>query len=348
MVLDKLLLASYKGIQFHTEQVSDEVNWNHQTSEYITGEEANTVRYSKAARSFPVSGFLLGKDANLTKDFLIAATEEEKPGKLIHPLFGIKNAVCVSRKINTLGVSAYHFQLEFKEVLVDEGKSLLDEATRGLDKLNSEIAQLGLKFYGYVSQVLQANYLMDQAVKTLEKLDSFIDSANGVALIPRSIGSLVYNAEKTRGLLRDPQPLYIRMQNSAASIVVKGSVNSVASGLEEARRDNRREIESFITATLIALIAIEEAKKGEGPLDREVYQPLFDLFFEITAKPGERPMFKEVFPLVWDQVQRLKDVEKHDVTKGKPSLVVAYEKYGDLNRAKELARYARQPFKVNG
>lgn len=348
MVLDKLLLASYKGIQFHTEQISDEVNWNHQTSEYITGEDANTVRYSKAARSFPVSGFLLGKDANLTKDFLIAATEEEKPGKLIHPLFGIKNAVCVSRKINTLGVSAYQFRMEFKEVVVDEGRSLLDEAGRSLDKLNNQIASLGLEFYGYVSQVLQANYLIDQAVKTIEKIDSFIDSANGVALIPRSVGSLVYSAERTRGLLRNPQTLYIRMHNSAASIVKNSSVNNVSSGLVEARRDNRREVDSFITAALIALIAAEEAKKGDVLLSKEVYKPLFDIFFEITAKPGRRPIFKEVFPLVWDQVQRLKNEQKQDVKNGRPSLVVAYEKYGDLDRAKELAKYAGQPFKVNG
>ena len=133
MVLEKLLLASYKGIQFHTEQVSDDVTWNHQTSEYITGEAANTVRYSKAARSFPVSGFLLGKDATLTKDFLIAATDGKESGKLIHPLFGIKNAVCVSRRINTLGVSAYQFQMEFKEVVESTGKGLLESRVRYSD-----------------------------------------------------------------------------------------------------------------------------------------------------------------------------------------------------------------------
>ena len=324
MVLEKLLLASYKGIQFHTEQVSDDVTWNHQTSEYITGESANTVRYSKAARTFPVSGFLLGKEANLTKDFLIAATDEEEAGKLIHPLFGIKNAVCVSRRINTLGVSAYQFQMEFKEVVESTGKGILDDAADSLDKLNRKIAQLGLKYYGYVSQVLEANYLLDQAVKTLEKLDSFIDSANGVAIIPRSGESLVYSAERTKALIRTPEKLFSRMRNSAASIVRSGRVNSVSSGLSEAKKDGSWEVDSFITAALIALIAAEEAKKGNGPLDKEVYKPLFDLFFEITGKPGRRLLYKEVFPLVWGQVQRLEVMEKSKSTQGKPSLVVAY------------------------
>lgn len=85
---------------------------------------------------------------------------------------------------------------------------------------------------------------------------------------------------------------------------------------------------------------------GNDPLDQEVYKPLFDLFFEITGKPGKRLIFKVIFPLIWEQVQRLQDHKKQDITEGKPSLVVAYEKYGDLSRAEELARNAGQPFKI--
>ena len=339
MVLDKLLAASYKGIQFHIEEASDEISWNHQTSEYITGEDASTVRFSAAARSFQVSGFLLGRDANLTKDFLVGATDSKEPGKLIHPLYGIKNVVCVSRKFTTLGVSAFRFQMDFKEAADTGDKSILDDAASQLDRVNSAIIQNGLKFYIYMGKILEANYLLNEAVKTLEKLDSFVESANGVAIIPRSIGSILGSTERTVALIRKPQRLYQRIVTSSASIVQKGSVSRFASTL------NEEGLKGFIAANFTGLL-LAEVSKSEGPLDKDVYAPLIDHFMNTSAPSEDIPVSKHLFPLVWSAQQRLVKMPLPRKREEKPSLVAAYEGYRDLTKERELANEAGQPFRV--
>lgn len=339
MVLDKLLAASYKGIQFHIEEARDEISWNHQTNEYITGEDASTVRFSAAARSFQVSGFLLGRDANLTKDLLVGATDSKEPGNLIHPLYGIKNVVCVSRKFTTLGVSAFRFQMDFKEAADTGDKGILDDVASELDRVNAAIIQNGLKFYSYMGKILEASYLLNEAAKTLEKLDSFVESANGLAIIPRSLGSILGSADRVVALIKKPQRLYQMMVNSSASIVQKGSVSRFASTLSEGG------LKGFITANFTGLL-LAEVSKNEGPLDMDVYASLIDNFMNANAPDEGKPISKDLFPLVWSVQQRLVKMplpRKRDL---KPSLVTAYEEYGDLTKERELANEAGQPFRV--
>lgn len=338
MVLGKLLEASYKGIQFHIEEASDEITWNHQTSEYITGEAASTIRFSKAARTFQVRGFLLGRDANLTKDFLIAATDEKNPGKLIHPLYGVKNAVCVSRRLITLGVSAFQLQMDFKEADDDSEKSLIDDASSKLDQVKDAINQAGLEFYKQMAVVLEANHLLNEAVKTIEKIDSIVESANGLAIVPRAAGSFVYSTDRTLAMIRKPKILYSAMGQSAASVVKKGLISRLGD-LTAGEGSN------LIRATFMGLI-LAEASKSEGQLDMESYGPLTDFFTDKTALSGRKPILKTLFPIVWEVQQRLVKTPAKMKSQGKPSLVAAFEQYGDLGRERELAYEAGQPFRV--
>ena len=336
MVLDKLLTASYKGIQFHVEEARDEITWNHQTNEYITGQDARTTRFSKAARSFLVSGFLLGRDANLIKDFLTAATDEDAPGKLIHPLYGMKNVVCISRKYTTLGVSAYQFEMEFKEAQEQEEKGFLDEAADRIEHINAAITDAGLTFFKHMQKVLAANHLLDEAVKTIEKIDSFIESANGLSIIPRTVGSLAGSADKTRKMVRRPKILYSSLVSSSASIVRTGGVAKLAEGMRDSG------LGGLVAATFAGLV-LAEAAKEEGPFDEETYAPFLDQYFDFADKGGpEIGFFAEA---LWVKVNCAKRPEpkKHD---NKPSLVAAYEQYGDLGKERELARGAKQPFGV--
>lgn len=338
MVLGKLLEASYKGIQFHIEEARDEITWNHQTSEYITGEASSTIRFSKAARIFHVRGFLLGRDANLTKDFLIAATDEKKSGKLIHPFYGVKNAVCVSRRLITLGVSAFQVQMDFKEADDDSEKSLIDEASSKLDQVKDAINQAGLEFYKQMAVVLEANHLLNEAVNTIDKIDSLVESANGLAIVRRAVGSFVYSTDRTLAMIRKPKILYLSMGQSAASMVKKGLVSRLAD-LTVSEGSN------LIRSTFIGLI-LAEASKSEEPLDMESYRTLTDFFTDKTAAKGKKPILKDLFPVVWEIQQRLVKAPVKMKSQGKPSLVVAYEQYGDLGKERELAYEAGQPFRV--
>lgn len=92
---DQLQPASFRGVEFHAVQRSGTFGRRNQVHEYPFRDLPYVEDLGRMARSFRISGFLIGPDCLRQRDALIAAIEQPGPGKLVHPTHGEMNVSVV-------------------------------------------------------------------------------------------------------------------------------------------------------------------------------------------------------------------------------------------------------------
>lgn len=340
-----ILAASFRGIQFHVEEAAESVDWHYQTSEYITNHPPSTVRYSRAPNEFLICGVLLGHGALLTRDLLTVACDNPKPGKLIHPLYGIKDVICVSRCMQTFGTSinAFRFTLQFREAEDRDKKSYISSLINKAAEIRANLDALAMKFVAAMAVILESAYLVDQAAQMLVLIDGFMRSNNGLGVIPAAIGSSVDKGEglieSAKSLIRSPRDLFHNVLRSVDSKTKITPESLLYTSLSE-----HKEI-SFLRDTL-TVILLERAERGaNGKLPHTFALPI-SLFLESV---GNNPLFDDdtLFAYVWEKSLEIEPLHTQALVHGdRPSLVAAYEDTRSLDSAEEMAHAARQPFKV--
>lgn len=85
---ERLRRASFRGVPFHFEELSDQVGrWN--VRHDVVGAELPTFEdLGKRARETRMRAYLIGEDCLEQRDELLAAIETKGPGELVHPSLG--------------------------------------------------------------------------------------------------------------------------------------------------------------------------------------------------------------------------------------------------------------------
>lgn len=84
-----LLPASFRGIPFGVTDERGAVGRRGRVHEYPFRDQPWTEDLGRRARRYAISAFVLGDDAALQRDALLAACEQKGPGILIHPTLGV-------------------------------------------------------------------------------------------------------------------------------------------------------------------------------------------------------------------------------------------------------------------
>jgi len=87
--------ASFRGVAFYVE--TSERNGGRRTvkHDFPLRDDPYVEDMGRQARSFRITGYVLGDDHGAQRDRLISALEDQSgPGELVHPYYGAKRAIC--------------------------------------------------------------------------------------------------------------------------------------------------------------------------------------------------------------------------------------------------------------
>lgn len=354
-----LLPASFRGVPFHVDAASESVEWRYQTSEFVTGQKPTTARFAKAPQEFTVDGYLLGKAALLTRDMLALACEDPEPGKLIHPLFGLKDVICVARRVETFGISnnAFRFSLSFREAQV-KTSNLLDKAGKEVEKAHAEINRLALAFVGYTGMILQSVHMIDRTAQLITKVDAFITSQSGLGIFPEIPGAGRERAEAVfeaaKGALQAPEVLFEALKKSVGSLdgdpqqstsagAVAADISRAAILQEDGAPTEGKDSSTGYVADTVTVLAVSTVADRQDTLPYTFKEPIDDYLSRAGNSPGYDD--DEVFAYMWERSLAVDPEPTKPTRLDRPSLVAAFEA-GDLDIAEGLANAAEQPFDV--
>ena len=205
--------ASYRGIKFHVTASERVMGFNYKLHIFPGNKrKAFAEQVSEEPQVLPLEAFLIGKDAQYTRDLLISACRKRTPGKLLHPQIGYIDAYCKSFRIREVfdRIGKIMISMEFIEApkkslmpdfgiieMIKEADKLLDDA---LVSFNEAMSVLDLPAYGIAS-----------LAKTINKLSSFVTSSNGLGRIPETAvdikDSLLSLKDEFGSLLKSPSDL---------------------------------------------------------------------------------------------------------------------------------------------
>lgn len=111
---DSLYTASWRGMTFVTREAEGEFGRKTAVHNYTKRDTVYVEDMGRKARSYSVSGFLVGDDVLAQRDYLISLCEIPGPGLLIHPTHGIVNVSLISftesSRVENGRVVDIHFQ----------------------------------------------------------------------------------------------------------------------------------------------------------------------------------------------------------------------------------------------
>ena len=139
---------SFRGVEFHVQSSSIEVQKNQQANSVPFKIGSNNSRnISTSERTFSLTCFVSGNDYNIQRDRLISALEDDKKGELIHPHFGSIQVVCKSFTVNedfTTGGTAT-FNIAFTKVGNDTFLTVKKNQKKKIQELTKKITQKAQK-----------------------------------------------------------------------------------------------------------------------------------------------------------------------------------------------------------
>lgn len=162
--------ASFRGVPFKTVEYSGNFGRRTVVHEYPYRTEPWVEDLGQKARRTTIHGRILGDDVGKQTAALINAVQKEGPGRLLHPTFGILDAVVI----------------DFE---------MIHEAPRSVDFRISFVTSKSLGFptsparkTGYQTLVMQAAALADSAVGSDFFTRATVDLQKGAAVVQRAVG----------------------------------------------------------------------------------------------------------------------------------------------------------------
>lgn len=96
----QLIGASFRGVPFFVESSERAGGRRTVTKELPFRDEPHVEDLGRAARTFPMEGYVLGDDYLAQRDALISALEDSAgPGLLVHPTYGQRQVICTGFRV---------------------------------------------------------------------------------------------------------------------------------------------------------------------------------------------------------------------------------------------------------
>ncbi len=185
--------ASFRSIKFFVRRSPSEYGRNKIVHEIAFSEKPIVEDTGKLTQRFPIDGFLIGDDYDLTRDQIIKAVEKTGPGQLIHPYHGIKTVECLNCKIDESFLEGNFARISFEFIeagSLDGILGFVDEALKLIDDANDFIDNLILEFNEVFSVLSAPAFVVQSAAGLVDKVGDFILSKNGLGAVQASVSDL--------------------------------------------------------------------------------------------------------------------------------------------------------------
>lgn len=369
---DELLDATFRGIPFFVEVgelVTGRRTVDHETA--YSEDEQFVEDMGRKGRAFPVEAYLVGDDYLLAKERLLKALETKGPGELVHPYYGTRlvQVGTVRVRENAKEGGTCQLSIEFKATRSKSPapKSVADGAANVKTSAASAKAAIGSEFLakfqvlaGYVDSVSGA---LQSAAAAVDKVTSTVSlGTQALAKLKRSVAGVESSAS---ALAAAPSQLLAQttaLVEALGEALIAASPHNVigamlklydfSPGVRPPTTTPNREIEqtNFDATQLLfqrlvlvqaATMAIEQtfASYDDAVAARATITDLIDEQAEIAADdtyPALDQLRADLVSAVPGEANDLPKLVEYTPHATMPSLVVAYDLYGNLSKEADL------------
>ncbi len=357
--------ASFRGATFYVESAERSGGRRNVKHEYAKRDLPYSEDMGRKARGFPIEGYVLGDDYTTARNTLLTALEAKGPGPLVHPYYG-NLSVCVDsfrvRESSDRGGMAV-FSIEFSETPAQpqQPTSVVDGREKLVQSASLALAAIGAEFLAKyspgvlldsvsgalrsatlaINNVLETSRMQQQTLANLKRLVSRFEDA---------IEELV---NEPSDILADLTDIFALFDTSDALLTVYDFNPGVR---PQATTDNREEEQQNFDATqrLIQQLTLIRSSEIAADEDFESYdaallarETITDLLDE-QADDATDDTFPVLLQLRADLVKGVPGASSdlprlvaHTPKFSTPSLVLAYQLYGDLLLEEDLVNRNR-------
>jgi prophage DNA circulation protein len=369
----RLIGASFRGVPFLVEESERTGGRRTVKHEFPLRDDPFVEDLGRRARTFPITGYVIGDNYLADRDALLAALEDAAgPGELVHPYHGVRRAICETLSVKESrgngGIAT--FTIEFAEtpaqapvpsVVVDSTGQVGLSAAAALAAAKTDLAQK-YSVAGLASHALASaeKAITSAAAAIKDKLGPVITTAQEAAELTGQVALITAEASS---LARTPSSIVDQFVDAITGLVdtILAAPGGVMNGLIDAysvdlgqpvipttsTRERELANQIALTSALRRVFAIEAAKLSPvvpyESIDAALAarDQLTSILDEQAALAGD-----DTYPALMDlRSQMLAAVPGSkafaailDVTRRVPvpSLLLAYQLYGDVDLEADL------------
>ena len=368
MILSKLRVASFRGVRFHIEAAEATFGRRYKLHEFPGRDDPLVEDLGRGPRTYPVEGYLVGRDYALSRDMLIKACEKDGPGKLIHPYHGLIDVRCLKFTVEeTFRDGDYaRVRFEFLEAPATPiGVPVIDRALDLVAKADKLFTESAARFAEAYSIVGMPAFIARSAEALVLKVCAFMTSSNGLGVFNAATKDL---ASALADFRRDAVELVHSPLRLLSGFVGAFSFLAEASGLRDMgeavfavtrelrrlplpeprtvlsgrERDNQVALIRAVHESAIVEAAKRLARAARDERPSDVRASAVDIKRETEVARAETTS-DDVFIALLDLEAASVALVAELVVAGrvvteipKPALVLSYEIYGDLDHEDKI------------
>ncbi len=370
---DKLRPASWRGAAFEVEGTAGTFGRRTVRHEYPQRDTPAVEDLGRATRELRISAFVIGDDYMSRRDALIAAAEKPGPGILIHPYLGKMRVVCESFQLGEVQLEGRVAKLEFSFVEAGElsfptGKALTLGIVEGAADLVKTVAKADFvdAFSLDGGPFLAGKALADVNAKLDEIGEALAAPGAVVASLSAVVKKLDALKDDAEALLDTPAAFADSLQDLLADLGELASYEAIlgdgdtgddplpnqTTPAEIQEEDNRSAMQrlywrSALAGASLAVAATTFESYDDGVAARD---KLTDrIATESEVDDGSHAAYERLADLrtgvaedMTDRVASLAKIRTTTVFAG-AALVLAFELYGDRDRADEIVARNKIP-----
>lgn len=376
-MLPRLRPASFRGVPFGVMGDEYETGRRVVVREYPFREQSSARDLGKKAESFSVEAFVIGDDYADQRDALLdALVNTAGPGELIHPRYGRRllqvGSVSTSHTPNDGGVTK--FRITFHEVddeqdgtgVVENLRQKLAEAVDRIDGLSASV--FGDAFAAASTVTEFSTVLVDGVGDIMGAV--LAPGVSGIGAVTSFSQGVADIRAQARGLVSRPSDLATRLQNlfrqtrSGGGFATLRNLQKAARLLAALLRplagtpgtvpaDTEARVAGSLQLLTLGSLATSAADVA-GKLTFDSIDSALEVRESVAAQIRELESLAHVFEgqlsreyrdlrirvarAVPPRGSNLSSIERYTMDADLPSLVVAYQLYGDLDRELDLVR----------
>lgn len=362
--------ASFRGIKFDLENHEDVYKRKIIRHPVALANEEKYEDLGPDEDGFIVRGFLAGDTASFSADLLRRKLKDNKPGRLIHPYYGIINVRCRECTISENFRFSGRIGLKFNFIEVKGEDDFISSVADAVGGVQDFIADnITGPFSEALDLIRMPGYIVASAADIVGNIDKFIRSENGIGVLLDEFSGVAGSVESIQNSMRSLTDAPVKYAEAVIESVLNFSRVEPAFALAEAllrppdvsaidkplrtldqvEKSNTRAFSDLVSFAAIARAIKEIKSKGQGA--RHSIPESLMLCKKLTEDPTSDRLFTEAYRLRV-VIESLADssARKIKIVEPVPSLVAAYEILGDINRETELlvTNIIQNPLEVSG
>lgn len=361
--------ASFRGVPFYVTSSERSGGRRGPIHEFPARDLPSFDDQGETRNAYPVEGYVVGDDYLRARDALIAALRVRGVGELQHPYHGTLQVVCQawSARESTLEGGRANFTMAFvrAEQLVEPAPSVVPVELALAAAEAAEMA-VGAQLVATYDVALLGPSYIESAERVIEQVGAAISGALAPILqVPGELATMrlrvVNLIEESAGYARAPQAAFeavveaiedtagLGLDGVDALLGLAGFAAEITDGGQETPS---REIERANVAALQAMVrgsAMTAAVRTAIAVTYESYEQAVAVqrrllaALDVAAEGARDELFQRLYDLrasivraIPDETARLPRIVPHTLMLATPSVVVAYDLYGDQAREQDL------------